>query len=101
MLRRIAPWTKALICLVLAAPLLAQGGPYYPPAGTWARKSAAELGLDAAKLADAVAYAESRETNRALDFSDQEQTFGTMLGSLPTRRARTNGLVIHKGFVAA
>jgi len=111
MLRRIAPWTKALAVLVLATPLLAsthrgvsegkQGAPYYPPAGAWTRKSAAELGLDAAKIADAVAFAESHETTRAIDFSDQEQTFGTMLGSLPTKRAKTNGLVIYKGYVAA
>jgi len=121
MLRRIAPWTKALAVLVLAAPLLAspernaigggfthrsfseggQGGLYYPPAGAWTRKSAAELGLDGAKLAEAVAYAESHETTRAIDFSDQEPTFGTMLGSLPTKRAKTNGLVIYKGYVAA
>src|SRR5262249_58598654 len=59
------------------------------------------LGLDPAKLAEAVGYAQSHETNRAIDFSDQEKTFGTMLGSLPTKRAKTNGLVIYKGYVAA
>src|SRR5262245_59901941 len=99
MLRRIAPSTKALVGLLLAAPLLAapahrrfsdggQSGPYFPPAGNWARKAPAELGLDPATVAVAVSYAQSRETNRAIDFSDQEKTFGTMLGSLPTKRAR-------------
>jgi hypothetical protein len=76
-----------------------QTGPYFPPAGTWARKAPAELGLDPAKLAEAVTYAQSRESTRAIDFSDQEKTFGTMLGSLPTKRAKTNGLVIYKGYV--
>ena len=89
-----------LLGLLAAAPL-AQTGGYFPPAGNWARKAPAELGLDRAKLAEAVTYAQSRETNRAIDFSDQEKTFGTMLGSLPTKRARTNGVIIFKGYVAA
>jgi CubicO group peptidase (beta-lactamase class C family) len=74
---------------------------YFPPPGEWARKAPAELGMDAASLAAAVQYAQGHETERALDFSDQEATFGSRLGSLPTRRARTNGLVIYKGYVVA
>ena len=85
----------------LAAGPTAQSGHYFPPAGTWAKKTPAELGLDPAKLAEAVTFAQSRETNRAIDFSDQERTFGSLLGSLPTKRARTNGLVIYKGYVVA
>ncbi|MES2898136.1 MAG: serine hydrolase [Pseudomonadota bacterium] len=90
------------LCLTLAAPLaLGQGSAYFPPAGNWARKTPAELGLDSAKLNAALAYAQSRETERARDFSDQEATFGSLLGSMPTRRAHTNGLVIYKGYVVA
>lgn len=74
---------------------------YFPPAGDWARKSPAELGMDPAALAAAVQFAQSHETRRALDFSDQEATFGSRLGSMPTRRAHTNGLVIYKGYVVA
>ncbi|MGX9220499.1 serine hydrolase domain-containing protein [Massilia varians] len=74
---------------------------YFPPAGEWARKSPAELGIDAKALAAAVQFAQTRETTRAVDFSDQEATFGTRLGSMPTERARTNGLVIYKGYVVA
>ena len=74
---------------------------YFPPAGEWSRKSPAELGIDAKALAAAVQFAQSRETTRAVDFSDQEATFGTRLGSMPTERARTNGLVIYKGYVVA
>lgn len=76
-------------------------GTYFPPAGEWARKSPAELGIDAQALAAAVQFAQARETTRALDFSDQEATFGARLGSMPTERARTNGLVIYKGYVVA
>ena len=74
---------------------------YFPPAGEWARKSPAELGIDAQALAAAVQFAQSRETTRAVDFSDQEATFGSRLGSMPTERARSNGLVIYKGYVVA
>ncbi|RYE74931.1 MAG: class C beta-lactamase-related serine hydrolase, partial [Oxalobacteraceae bacterium] len=45
--------------------------------------------------------AQSRETERPLDLSDQEAIFGTRLGSMPTKRAATNGVVIYKGYVVA
>jgi CubicO group peptidase (beta-lactamase class C family) len=79
----------------------AQSGVYYPPAGAWAKKAPAELGLDPVKLAEAVTYAQSRESSRAMDFSDQETIFGSLLGSVPTIRAKTNGVVIYKGYVVA
>ena len=45
----------------------ARQAPYYPPAGAWAKKSPAELGLDPVKLQEAVAFAQSRESNREID----------------------------------
>lgn len=74
---------------------------YFPPAGEWARKDPAALGMDPVALAAAIAFAQSRETERPLDLSDQEAIFGTRLGSMPTRRAATNGVVIYKGYVVA
>lgn len=79
----------------------AAGAQYFPPPGDWARKAPAELGLDPVLLDAALAYAKAHETARAIDFSDQERTFGTLLGSMPSRRTQTNGLVIYKGFVVA
>ena len=96
MVRRIG-----LLLLLLAAAPGAQTGQYFPPAGTWAKKAPVELGLDPAKVAEAVTYAQSRESTRAIDFSDQDKIFGTLLGSMPTKRARTNGLIIYKGYVVA
>lgn len=96
--------TAMALCLALAMPLALAApaaAPYYPPAQVWAHKSPAELGMDPALLADAVRFAQSRETERARDFSDQQATFGQPLGSLPTRRAGTNGVVIYKGYVVA
>jgi CubicO group peptidase (beta-lactamase class C family) len=74
---------------------------YYPPAGAWEKKSASDLGMDQAALDAAVAFAQSHETTRAMDFSDQERIFGSMLGSVPNIRAHTNGVVIYKGYVVA
>ena len=74
---------------------------YYPPAGAWPKKSAAELGMDQAALDAAVQFAQTHETKRAMDFSDQERIFGTLLGSVPNIRAHTNGVVIYKGYVVA
>ena len=99
--RRARSSVSLLLWVVLAAAPVAQSGQYFPPAGTWAKKAPAELGLDPAKLAEAVTFAQARETNRAIDFSDQERTFGSLLGSMPTKRTTTNGLVIYKGYVVA
>jgi CubicO group peptidase (beta-lactamase class C family) len=41
----------------------------------------------------------SHETNRVRDFSDQEIMFGKLLGSVPTERAATNGLIIRHGYI--
>jgi CubicO group peptidase (beta-lactamase class C family) len=96
----------ALVALVLGLSLVrsgleAQSAPYYPPAGSWAKKTPAELGMDPQRLAEAVTFAQGRESSREIDFSDQERIFGSLLGSVPTRRAKTNGLVIYKGYVVA
>jgi CubicO group peptidase (beta-lactamase class C family) len=75
---------------------------YYPPPGDWARKTPAEVGMDAARLNDAVAFMKSHETaSPARDFSDQEIVNGKLLASIPTERAGTNGLVIRRGYIVA
>ena len=89
------------VALTSYVPVGAQGAPYFPPAGAWAKKAPAELGLDPAKLQEAISYAQSRESRREMDFSDQERIFGSLLGSVPNIRARTNGVVIYKGYVVA
>jgi CubicO group peptidase (beta-lactamase class C family) len=91
------------VALALGTTTVAQNGTgaYFPPAGSWAKKAPAELGLDPKMLADAVSFAESRESTREMDFSDQERIFGSLLGSVPTKRAKTNGLVVYKGYMVA
>ena len=100
--RRMALALAALcLCASVAYVRVDAQSTYYPPKGEWAKKSPAELGLDPAKLQEAVDYAKSHETRREMDFSDQERIFGTLLGSVPNIRAHTNGVVIYKGYVVA
>ena len=90
----------ALCTVVIALP--AAQTPYYPPAGQWAHKAPAEAGMDAAKLNDAVDFMKAHETvSPPRDFSDQEIVFGKLLGSIPTERAATNGLIIRHGYIVA
>jgi CubicO group peptidase (beta-lactamase class C family) len=103
---RISRSVLTLVILVFGVSLVrsgvdAQSTPYFPPAGSWAKKAPAEVGLDPKLLAEAVAFAQSRESTREVDFSDQERIFGSLLGSVPTKRAATNGLVVYKGYVVA
>ena len=90
----------ALIGTFLAVKAVGQA-PYFPPPGGWERRPPAELGMDPARLAAAIDFARGRESAREVDFSDQERIFGSLLGSMPTRRAATNGIVIYRGYVVA
>jgi CubicO group peptidase (beta-lactamase class C family) len=97
--------TRRLMASVILFALLVAGSAaqstYYPPAGTWAKKAPAEVGMDAAKLDAAIAFAQTRETNWPRDFSTQEKIFGTPLGPVAKSRAGTNGIVVRNGYVVA
>jgi CubicO group peptidase (beta-lactamase class C family) len=91
----------AAILAVLAplAPAKPQAG-YFPPAGKWERKPPAALGFEAAKLRQAVEYAQANGST--WDFkTDQVPTFGAVLGPLPNQRAATNGIILRHGYIAA
>ena len=88
--------TVRFASVVTFALLLLSGGiqtqsTYYPPPGDWERKTPEEVGMDSALLAAAIEFAESQETSKPMDFSDQETIFGRPLGPIPQRRAHTNG----------
>src|SRR5712671_6915897 len=91
---------RAAGLLVLAAGTSAQA-PYFPPAGSWARKPPAEVGMDQDKVAAAVAFASSQATDWPKDFSRQVPQFGRLLGPIPEDRADTNGVVVRHGYVVA
>jgi CubicO group peptidase (beta-lactamase class C family) len=89
------------LCLIAAA-LPSAETPYYPPAGQWAHKTPAEVGMDPAKLNEAVEFMKAHETNSPTrDFSDQEIVNGKLLASIPTERAATNALIIRHGYIVA
>lgn len=92
----------ALLVLGALAPLqrAAQPTKYFPPPGQWEKKSPAELGLDAARLQQAVDYARAHDSTWDFD-KDQVRTFGTPLGPLPKKRAPTNGIILRHGYIAA
>jgi CubicO group peptidase (beta-lactamase class C family) len=90
---------RAFLSLPLAAAAQSRAA-YFPPAGRWERRAPADAGMDAAKLKDAVQWAEAHGSN--WDFGrDQVRTFGKVLGPLPARRAATNGLVVRHGYIVA
>jgi CubicO group peptidase (beta-lactamase class C family) len=89
-----------MICMSFTLPTLAQQAKYFPHRGEWQRKSPAELGFDAAKLGQAVAYAQANGSSWNFD-KDQVRLFGPLLGPVPKSRAATNGIIIRHGYVAA
>lgn len=81
----------------------AQG--YFPEAGNWQSKTPKELGLDAAKLQEAIRFAETHESseNRNLKIAHYESAFGREPFGFPVgpmkERGPTTGLIIYKGYV--
>ena len=80
---------------------------YFPPRGSWERKTPAELGIDAARLKEAIDYAVANENPSSKDIAeDLRNTFGKREPDFrivgPTQpRAALNGIVIHRGYVVA
>jgi CubicO group peptidase (beta-lactamase class C family) len=89
----------AVFAVIVAVAPAAQPAAYYPPSGAWAKKSPSEAGMDGVRLAAAMEFAKQRETTWPRDFSTQEKIFGTKLGSMPTRRPATNGVIIRGGYI--
>ncbi len=76
--------------------------PYFPPKGAWARVSPEKVGMNAARLDSAVAWAKTQETKQMKpDFSTQEEIFGKLLGPIPSSRAATNGIILRHGYIVA
>jgi CubicO group peptidase (beta-lactamase class C family) len=76
---------------------------YFPaPGAAWQQQSAGAAGFDSVRLAEAVAFARTQETTQMTPtFSTQEEIFGKLLGSMPSSRAATNGLVLRHGYIVA
>jgi CubicO group peptidase (beta-lactamase class C family) len=75
------------------------GATYFPPKGQWQHHRPSDEGMDDQKLSEAIAWAQTQETDWPKDFSKQQETFGKLLGKIPSTRAATNGLIIRHGYV--
>jgi CubicO group peptidase (beta-lactamase class C family) len=89
-----------LLLIAVAFELPGQQAKYFPPAGSWQRKSPAEVGMDSAKLKAAIDFALTREATWNFA-NDQQRTFGTPLGPVPASRATTNGIIVRHGYIVA
>jgi CubicO group peptidase (beta-lactamase class C family) len=80
--------------------------PYYPEPAQWQTKTPAEAGLNADKLAAAIAFAKEKETKnpRNLEVSHYQtygkEPFGDGIGPFATRGEPT-GIVVRKGYIVA
>ncbi len=84
----------------------AMGSTYVPPAGSWERRSPASVGLDSAKLMEAVAYAIASESKNPRDLElNHYQTFGrepfgVAIGPIAPR-GEPSGVIVRHGYVVA
>lgn len=81
--------------------------PYFPPRHDWERRTPEEVGLDAKRIEQAIAFVQTRENPATRDLAvDHALTFGrnepydNLIG--PTKeRAPLNGLIIKNGYLVA
>jgi CubicO group peptidase (beta-lactamase class C family) len=104
-------WIFGIVATLASVSMAARQAPAtakpFPPAGKWASREPAALGLDKAKLDEAIAFAVANQNpntrDLAVDIPDSyrnEAPYNTVIG--PTQpRAESNGVIIRHGYVAA
>jgi CubicO group peptidase (beta-lactamase class C family) len=107
--RRAGAWCRTMLVLVPGT-VLAQkrpvATPYVPPPGSWERRAPSAVGMDSVRLAEAVAFALSKESRTPRDLelnhlqSFGREPLGDAIGPLPPRGGAT-GVVIRRGYVVA
>ena len=104
----------AVLLLAICAAVLAGSSPsaqaparYFPPRGDWQRREPAAVGMDKAKLAEAIAYHEANQNPNTKDLAADivntfrnEAPYNNLIG--PTQeRTGANGIVIRRGAIVA
>ena len=97
-----------IFLLLVSSPIFAQKQltSYFPPAHHWAHKTPAEMGLNAAKIQEAIVFAQQNESKnpRSMEQSHYQsfgkEPFGAAIGPFADRGEQT-GLIIYKGYVVA
>lgn len=103
--------TAAAVVALLAPPASAQkarpgAAPYVPPTGAWERRAPSTVGMDSVRLAEAVAFAISKESRTPRDLelnhlrSFGREPLGDAIGPLPPRGGAT-GIIVRRGYVVA
>src|SRR5688500_13395367 len=115
MARRIATHLRAAlgaaftVATLLAAPAVAQRTPaaYGPgPGDAWERRRPAQVGLDSAKIEEAIAFAKSRESKSPRDLEEAHyqsfgrEPFGGAIGPFSERGPQT-GVIVRRGYIVA
>jgi CubicO group peptidase (beta-lactamase class C family) len=100
----------AAVCASVAAPLAAQrggGGAYYPgPGERWERREPGQVGMDAARLREAVDFAVANESKapRNLEVAHYQtfgrEPFGEGVGAFK-ERGDPSGVVVRRGYIVA
>ncbi|HEX2091120.1 MAG TPA: serine hydrolase [Longimicrobiaceae bacterium] len=96
----------AAAALLLAVPAATQAVYYPGPGDAWERRSPARVGMDSARLAEAVAFARSRENPapRNLEIAHAQsfgrEPFGEVVGPFRERGDLT-GIVVRNGYIVA
>jgi CubicO group peptidase (beta-lactamase class C family) len=88
------------LILAVLGPSLQAAPAYFPTPDKWQKKAPAELGMDPAKLQQAIDFAQANGSTWEFD-KDQVRTFGAVLGPLPKQRAVTNGVILRHGYIVA
>src|SRR6476620_759118 len=103
----------ALLIITIAAATVTTAGqrsskrPYFPARGEWQKKDPSAVGLDKARLDDAIAFAVAHENPDTKDLAAaivkqfrSEAPYNTLIGPAQPR-AGSNGIIIRHGAVAA
>ncbi|GHE71250.1 serine hydrolase domain-containing protein [Roseivirga thermotolerans] len=97
---------RQLLLTILFTSSISLSAQYFPPRGTWQSKAPHELGLNSAKLSEAVQFAEANEYSGSKDLrvaileGFRNEPFHEILG--PTKkRGGPAGLIIKNGYIVA
>ena len=80
--------------------------PYFPTASTWEHRTPEQVGLSAAKIDEAIAYAKSQEVKNPRDLEENHyqtfgrEPFGQLIGPVKSRGDQT-GVIIKNGYIVA
>ena len=96
--------TAAVVaCLLLPTLTSAQ---YVPPAASWEHRTPGELGLDAAQIQAAIAFAQANESSNPRDLVESHyrsfarEPFGEAIGPIKPRGPQT-GIIVKDGYIVA